>query len=79
MKAVTFLIRLSLISSAAAALGFATGRFELAAFGAATSTLLLLITARDYTPRARRWQPRLNAHQAHTSQPTVNHRFRLAA
>lgn len=79
MKAVTFLIRLSLITSAAAALGFATGRFELAAFGAATSTLLLLITARDYAPRARRWQPKLTPVKAHASHAGVNHRFRLAA
>jgi hypothetical protein len=79
MKAVTFLIRLSLITSAAAALGFATGRFELAAFGAATSTLLLLITARDYAPRPRRWQPRLYATPAHASESALNRRFRLAA
>lgn len=79
MKLVTTLIRLSLVATASAALGFATGRYELAAFGAATSSLLLLIAARDYAPRSRRWQPRLAPANRPTASAHSSHHFRLAA
>lgn len=78
MKLVSLLSRISLLATAGFAFGLLSGHYAAAGFLTASTTLLLLIMAHDYAPRARRWQPRLVPVTSAAHRKTAQ-RFRLAA
>lgn len=77
MKLVSLLSRLSLAAVSAFVFALVLNQHALAVFAVAVSSLLLLVAARDYAPRARGWQPRLAPVNHPASRST--HPFRLAA
>ncbi len=74
----------SRISSATTALALSVALFAtnhtvtVACFAIAAVAFVGVIAARDYAPRARRWQPSLTT-PSHQPRSTRAHRFRLAA
>ena len=78
MKLVSILSRVTAVAAVASAIAFLSNWHAGAVYAAATSAFLLLIFARDYSPRARRWTPRVAP--AHRTPPARSRqRFGLAA
>ncbi|HWA84597.1 MAG TPA: hypothetical protein VG710_00115, partial [Opitutus sp.] len=78
MKLVSILTRVAVGTAAALAIAILFNTLAGAAYAIATSAFLLLIVARDYSPRAQRWQPRL-APTHRTPPGRKNQSLRLAA
>ncbi|HVU23078.1 MAG TPA: hypothetical protein VHE13_03065 [Opitutus sp.] len=78
MKLISVLTRVTAGAAAALAVAILFNTYAGAAYAVATSAFLLLIVARDYSPRAPRWQPRLVP--THRTPPRRRSQsFRLAA
>lgn len=77
MKLISLLTRVTAGTAAVFAIAFLSNWHASAAYAIATSAFLLLIVARDYSPRARRWQPRL-APVHRTPGARAKQRLRLA-
>lgn len=75
MKIVSLLTRVAVLTVAVSAFAILFDVYAGLFTGIAASALLLLIAARDYAPRPRRWLPRVAP-----VRPSPNrHSFRLAA
>lgn len=79
MKIISFFCRLTAIATSAFLLAFIYERYALALYAVAASSFILLIVARDYAPKPRRWEPRLMTAQPNRPQPSPEQRLRLAA
>ncbi len=68
----------AILSFASLALAVFSTQFNETLYGIAACAFIVLIAARDYAPKGRRWQPRV---AAAPQRPTKRqaHRFRLAA
>jgi len=78
MKLVTLLSRATALSAAAFALALIFNEYAGVFYTVAASAFLLLIAARDYAPRARRWEPRTGTSPVAPHPRTVQ-ALRLAA
>jgi len=79
MKLVSFFSRVAAVATTAFLLAVLFDHYVAAFFGIAASSFFLLIVAKDYAPKSRRWEPRLvPVHEPRPRSPD-RHRFRLAA
>jgi hypothetical protein len=79
MKLLPNLTRVAaIISSIAFAAAIFSTQFNDTLYGIAACAFVVLIAARDYAPKARRWQPRVDLGPRQPTKPQ-SQRFRLAA